>query len=146
MLLVGLTGGIGAGKSTVSALLAERGAVVVDADQIARDIQQPGSPVLDRMAERLRNIKLPDWLTPGSPTPFEMGLRGISKALKDISTAQLPEFNAQLNVNRTGPVGAGAAASHAPTRGGNEYHLHIHTSAPTENIMADFAVLQALAG
>ena len=52
MLLVGLTGGIGAGKSTVSALLADRGAVVVDADQIARDLQRPGSPVLARMAER----------------------------------------------------------------------------------------------
>ncbi len=52
MLLVGLTGGIGAGKSTVSALLAEYGAVIVDADQIARDLQAPGSPVLDRMAER----------------------------------------------------------------------------------------------
>lgn len=52
MLLVGLTGGIGAGKSTVSILLAERGAVIVDADQIARDLQEPGSPVLRRMAER----------------------------------------------------------------------------------------------
>lgn len=52
MLLVGLTGGIGTGKSTVSALLAEHGAVVVDADQIARDLQSPGSPVLDRMAGR----------------------------------------------------------------------------------------------
>lgn len=52
MLLVGLTGGIGAGKSTVSTLLADHGAVIVDADQIARDLQQPGSPVLDRMAER----------------------------------------------------------------------------------------------
>ena len=52
MLLVGLTGGIGAGKSTVSALLAERGAVIVDADRIARDLQEPGSPVLDQMAER----------------------------------------------------------------------------------------------
>lgn len=52
MLLVGLTGGIGSGKSTVSALLAEHGAVIVDADQIARDLQRPGSPVLVRMAER----------------------------------------------------------------------------------------------
>ncbi|MDJ0769145.1 MAG: dephospho-CoA kinase [Ilumatobacter sp.] len=52
MLVVGLTGGIGAGKSTVSALLAERGAVIVDADQIARDLQRPGSPVLDAMAAR----------------------------------------------------------------------------------------------
>lgn len=52
MLLVGLTGGIGAGKSTVSLLLAERGAVIVDADVIARDLQNPGSPVLGQMAER----------------------------------------------------------------------------------------------
>ncbi len=52
MILVGLTGGIGSGKSTVSALLAERGAVIVDADQIARDLQHAGSPVLAKMAER----------------------------------------------------------------------------------------------
>jgi len=52
VIVVGLTGGIGAGKSTVSKLLAERGAAIVDADQIARDLQAPGSPVLDRMAER----------------------------------------------------------------------------------------------
>jgi dephospho-CoA kinase len=52
VLLVGLTGGIGSGKSTVSRMLAQRGAVVVDADQIARDVQQPGSPVLQRMSER----------------------------------------------------------------------------------------------
>ena len=52
MILVGLTGGIGAGKSTVSAMLAERGAAIVDADQIARDLQSPGSPVLEAMATR----------------------------------------------------------------------------------------------
>jgi dephospho-CoA kinase len=52
MILVGLTGGIGSGKSTVSAALAERGAVVVDADAIAREVQAPGSPVLAKLAER----------------------------------------------------------------------------------------------
>jgi dephospho-CoA kinase len=52
VILVGLTGGIGAGKSTVSAMLAERGAAIVDADQIARDLQAPGSPVVAAMAER----------------------------------------------------------------------------------------------
>ncbi len=52
VILVGLTGGIGAGKSTVSTMLAERGAVIVDADKIARDLQSPGSPVLGQMAER----------------------------------------------------------------------------------------------
>ena len=52
MILVGLTGGIGSGKSTVSALLAARGAVIVDADAITREVQMPGSPVLERLAER----------------------------------------------------------------------------------------------
>lgn len=52
MIVVGLTGGIGSGKSTVSAMLAEHGAVIVDADQIARDLQGPGSPVLAAMAAR----------------------------------------------------------------------------------------------
>ena len=52
MILVGLTGGIGAGKSTVSAMLARRGAVIVDADEITREVQRPGSPVLADIAER----------------------------------------------------------------------------------------------
>jgi dephospho-CoA kinase len=44
MLLVGLTGGIGAGKSTVAAMLEARGAVVFDADRFARDAIDPGTP------------------------------------------------------------------------------------------------------
>ncbi|MGY2128108.1 dephospho-CoA kinase [Blastococcus sp. SYSU DS0617] len=46
MLRIGLTGGIGSGKSTVAGLLAERGAVVVDADRIAREVVAPGTPGL----------------------------------------------------------------------------------------------------
>jgi dephospho-CoA kinase len=46
MLSVGLTGGIGAGKSEVSRLLASYGAVVVDADKIAREVVEPGTPGL----------------------------------------------------------------------------------------------------
>ncbi|HWM22516.1 MAG TPA: dephospho-CoA kinase [Ilumatobacteraceae bacterium] len=52
MILVGLTGGIGSGKSTVSSLLAEHGAVIIDADALVRELQAPGSPVLEQMAER----------------------------------------------------------------------------------------------
>ena len=52
MLLVGLTGGIGAGKSTVAELLAERGAVIVDADRVARAVVEPGQPALQRLVER----------------------------------------------------------------------------------------------
>jgi dephospho-CoA kinase len=52
MLLVGLTGGIGAGKSTVARLLAERGAVVIDADSIVRELQLPGTDVFHAIVER----------------------------------------------------------------------------------------------
>ena len=47
MLRLGLTGGIGAGKTTVAQALARLGAVVVDADQLARRVVEPGSPGLD---------------------------------------------------------------------------------------------------
>lgn len=50
-MLIGLTGGIGSGKTTVSDLLGEWGAVIVDADVIARDVVAPGSPGLAALAE-----------------------------------------------------------------------------------------------
>jgi dephospho-CoA kinase len=48
---VGLTGGIGSGKSTVSAMLAELGAVVIDADRLAREVVAKGTPGLARVVE-----------------------------------------------------------------------------------------------
>jgi dephospho-CoA kinase len=51
MLLVGLTGGIGSGKSTVAELLAERGAVVIDADDLARRAVALGTDGFDRVVE-----------------------------------------------------------------------------------------------
>jgi dephospho-CoA kinase len=52
MKLVALAGGIGCGKSTVSGLLADRGAVVVDVDVLSRELQQPGQPVFIAMVDR----------------------------------------------------------------------------------------------
>ncbi len=51
-LVVGVTGGIGSGKSTVAALLGQRGAVVVDADHIARQVVEPGQPAYHAVVER----------------------------------------------------------------------------------------------
>lgn len=51
MLTVGLTGGIGAGKSEVSRLLVECGAVLIDADRIAREVVAPGTPGLTAVVE-----------------------------------------------------------------------------------------------
>jgi dephospho-CoA kinase len=50
--VVALTGGIGSGKSTVAAGLVQRGAVLVDADAIARDVVEPGQPALAALVER----------------------------------------------------------------------------------------------
>jgi dephospho-CoA kinase len=61
MLLVGLTGGIGSGKSTVAELLAERGAVVIDADDLARRAIMPGTESFDRVVAAFgRGILGPD--------------------------------------------------------------------------------------
>ncbi|MFI1987962.1 dephospho-CoA kinase [Actinoplanes sp. NPDC020271] len=60
MLMVGLTGGIGAGKSAVSARLAERGAVIIDADRLAREVVEPGT---DGLAEIVAAFG-PEVLTP----------------------------------------------------------------------------------
>jgi len=50
VILLGLTGGIGSGKSTVSALLAQRGAVIIDADAIVKELQEPGQPLLKELS------------------------------------------------------------------------------------------------
>jgi len=60
-MIVGLTGAIGAGKSTVARLLAERGAIVVDTDAIARAVVEPPSPLLDSIAR----IFGPEMIGPG---------------------------------------------------------------------------------
>lgn len=61
VLVVGLTGGIGSGKSSVSRLLAARGAVVIDADRITRELQEPGTEVFAAMVERFGDeIVAPD--------------------------------------------------------------------------------------
>ncbi len=58
MKLIGLTGAIGSGKSSVSALLAKRGAIVIDGDAIAKQLQQKGSPTLAKLVEAFGDILL----------------------------------------------------------------------------------------
>ena len=58
--VVGLTGGIGSGKSTVADLLVARGAILVDADRIVREIQQPGGAAYDGIVERFGTGVLAD--------------------------------------------------------------------------------------
>lgn len=56
MRIYGLTGGIASGKSTVSAMFRELGAPVIDADQVARDVVEPGEPALQEIAKRFDGV------------------------------------------------------------------------------------------
>jgi dephospho-CoA kinase len=99
MLLVGLTGGIGAGKSTVSSLLAELGACIVDADEIARQLQSAGSPVLAAMAERFGDGILHDdgSLNRAAVAEIVFGNDDDSKAaLKDLNGIVHPAMQAEI--------------------------------------------------
>lgn len=60
------------------------------------------------LTDKIRNIKLPDWLTPGSPTPFELGLRGIADAVAMLARVELPVLQAQLALAEPATIGVGA--------------------------------------
>lgn len=61
MIKIGLTGGIASGKSTVAKLFAALGVPIIDTDQIAREVVEPGQPPLERLVERFgRGILTPD--------------------------------------------------------------------------------------
>ena len=60
MRIIGLTGGIATGKSTVSAMLRELGAAVIDADEIAREVVVPGSPAYLDIQQRVPDVIEPD--------------------------------------------------------------------------------------
>jgi dephospho-CoA kinase len=95
MILVGLTGGIGSGKSTVSELLALKGAVIVDADAIVREVQEPGQPVLAAIAERFGAGVLT-----ADGALDRAGLAGLvfndAGALKDLNNIVHPAVRAEM--------------------------------------------------
>jgi dephospho-CoA kinase len=96
MLLVGLTGGIGSGKSTVARMLADRGAVVFDADELARRAVDPGTPGQAAVVQRFG----PDVLAPDGGLDREELARRVfrdDQALRDLEAVVHPEVFRLLN-------------------------------------------------
>lgn len=95
MIVVALTGGIGAGKSTVSAGLVARGAVLIDADAIVHELQQPGSDVLDVLAERFGAEIITDDGALDRPALASI-VFGDADALKDLNRIIHPRVGEEI--------------------------------------------------
>lgn len=74
---------------------------VVGAFNALKDAIQWVIEKLEKLNDWLQGLTLPPWLTPGSPTPLEMGIRGINSALSDMNQTALPVLKQNLNINST---------------------------------------------
>ncbi|WP_159881569.1 dephospho-CoA kinase [Paenibacillus puerhi] len=92
---IGLTGGIASGKSTVAAMLVRRGALLVDADRIAREVVEPNTPVLAQVIERFGADLL---LQDGSLNRKKLGEKvfGDPEALRDLEGLLHPPIRATM--------------------------------------------------
>jgi dephospho-CoA kinase len=90
---IGLTGSIATGKSTVASLLVDRGAILIDADRIAREVVLPGSPVLTQVADRFGQAVL---LGDGSLDRKKLGefIFGDAASRKDLEGILHPPIRA----------------------------------------------------
>lgn len=81
-------------------------------DGIGKKLQELAG-FFDQLAQGTANLTLPDWLTPGSPTPLEIGLGGIRKQMAALAGTELPRFNAGLDLTapQLAPVGVTGSGS-----------------------------------
>ena len=86
MILIGLTGGIGCGKSEVSRLLADRGAIIIDADLIVRELQLPNGEIFNQMVEMFGDSVVADdgTLNRGAIANEVFKDKGILKKLNEL--------------------------------------------------------------
>ena len=86
MILIGLTGGIGCGKSEVSRLLADRGAIIIDADLIVRELQQPNGEIFSQIVEMFGDSVVADdgTLNRGAVANEVFKDKGILKKLNEL--------------------------------------------------------------
>lgn len=89
----------------------------VKALEAVKKIIEGVTSAINKLIEKLKEVELPDFLTPGSPTPFETGLRGIHAALLDLNRFSLPAFATSLQFSPAAASmgSAGAAAGGAGT-------------------------------
>lgn len=146
MLLVGLTGGIGSGKTEVSRRLAALGAVVVDADAIAREVVEPGKPGLDAVVAAFGPTVLAD----GPTVLADGGGRGLDRDRLAALVFADPDARARLNAivhplvrARTAELIAEAAAADPHAVVVNDVPLLVETGLATAGLYDAIVVVAA---
>jgi dephospho-CoA kinase len=139
MLMVGLTGGIGSGKSTVAEMLGARGAIVVDADRIARLVVEPGRPALAKLVERFG----PDILAPdGSLDRPALAAKAFvdEESRKDLEAITHPAIGEEFLRQVAGAPPDGVVVHDVPllveSKRGFDYACVIVVEAPLETRLA----------
>ncbi|MFR9730093.1 dephospho-CoA kinase [Saccharopolyspora sp. MS10] len=125
MLRVGLSGGIGSGKSTVAARLVELGAVLIDADRLAREVVEPGSPALAELVERFGpRIRTPEGAL-DRPALAQL-VFGDEQARADLNAITHPRIG-ELTLERMAQAPADAIVVHdVPLLVENGYAANYH--------------------
>ena len=138
MTIVALTGGIAAGKSTVSDRLADHGIIVIDADQVARDVVEPGTDTLASVVERFGAgvANLDGSLNREALGQIVFSDQAARQALNDIVHPAVRRRSAELfeqaNRDRPEKVVVYAVPLVAEARGRDEFDLIVVVHAPRE--------------
>jgi hypothetical protein len=98
-----------------------------------------------RLQEKLLGLRLPAWLTPGSPTPFETGLWGIQDALRSIASTSLPAFHAQLEFDNVPTVAASANVGADGQQSGNNYYTTVYSNSSPDEFSRSIEYTKAMA-
>lgn len=103
---------------------------------------------LTELIGRLANLELPPWLTPGSPTPLEMGIRGISSAMHKLSTTDLPVMRMELNrtamlASASQQMGTVYNSSYTDAR---QFNLSPYTNNSPQQVYQSFEIMQSMYG
>ncbi|HUT21345.1 MAG TPA: hypothetical protein VM366_19510, partial [Anaerolineae bacterium] len=85
---------------------------------------------IQRVADKISSIHLPSWLTPGSPTPFEIGLVGIADAARRLARIEFPQIAASLSMPQFAAAGVATGEMVAAPRGAGGYYQIVNHFGP----------------
>ena len=97
---------------------------------------------VETLTGKLKDIKLPDWMTPGSPTPLELGLLGIGDAMHKLSSMELPMLQTSLNIGRVPAMANGGGGNYTNVVNNNNYNLTTNSLTRPSGLALEFSAME----